>query len=94
MGSGLGHLPETTMTTCQRVARRNIPITDRPLACPPNQSYRLKGAFGWIMIGAMNDQDAMREARRSTDHPLLEDLQRWDGTQYVSCCPVAGAMPA
>lgn len=86
--------PETTLTTPQRLARCNTPITDRPLAAAPNTSYRLKGAFGWIMIGAMNDQGAMREARRSTEHPRFEDLEKWDGTQYVRCVQATEAMPA
>ena len=71
------------MTTCQRVARRNIPITDRPLSCPPNQSYRLKGAFGWIMIGASDAEDAYRQALRSSPSARREDLQVWDGARYV-----------
>lgn len=80
------------MTSRQRLARCTPPITDRPLAAAPNKSYRLKGAYGWIMIGAMDDQGAMSEARRSTDHPRLEDLQRWDGQQYVNCTPAPGGL--
>lgn len=83
---------ETTLTSLQRLARCTLPITNRPLATAPNKSYRLKGAFGWIMIGAMDDQAAMIEARRSTDHPRFEDLQRWDGQQYVNCTPAAGGL--
>lgn len=62
--------------------------TERPLACAPYTSYRFKGPFGWIMIGAMDDEEAMREAQRSTDNPRWEDLQRWDGTQYMPCSQV------
>jgi len=86
--------PETTLTTPQRLARCNTPITDRPLATAPNKSYRHKSAFGWIMIGAMDDQHAMREARRSTENPRYEDLQKWDGTQYVGCAQATEAMHA
>lgn len=61
-----------------------IPTHDRPCAAPGLTSYRAKGRYGWIMIGAKDDADALREARRSTDTPT--DLQVWDGVNYV---PVA-----
>lgn len=55
----------------------HLPIEDRPLAAPGLISYRCKGRFGWIMIGAKDHADAMREARRSTPDPKREDLQIW-----------------
>lgn len=63
---------------------------DRPLAAPGLISYRCKGRFGWIMIGAKDHDDAMREARRSVDRlgadlPRREDLQIWNGKEYVPC---------
>lgn len=54
---------------------------DRPMAASGLISYRARGRYGWIMIGARNDADAMREARRSTQNPT--NLQRWDGAEYV-----------
>ena len=46
-------------------------------------SYRLRGPYGWIMIGAACHGDAMREAARSTRDPKPENLEVWDGTHYV-----------
>ena len=50
-------------------------IWDRPCAMPGLTSYRARGRYGWIMIGARNDADAMREALRSTDR--VERLDVW-----------------
>ena len=55
---------------------------DRPMAAPGLQSYRARGVFGWIMLGAKDDAEAMREARRSTPKP--HTLQVWNGTRYVT----------
>lgn len=52
-----------------------------PLASPNLTSYRAMGRYGWIMIGAKDDDDAMREARRSTN--TIRSLERWDGGAYV-----------
>lgn len=60
-------------------------ITDKPLAAAGLTSYRYRGTYGWIMIGARDDDDALRESLRST--PLggdMDRLQVWDGTQYVN----------
>lgn len=53
---------------------------DRPCAAPGLTSYRCRGRYGYIMIGARDVQDAWREARRSSDQP--HDLQVWDGAAY------------
>jgi hypothetical protein len=58
-------------------------ICDRPLAAKGLISYRLRGRYGWIMIGARDHADAVREAARSTPNPQRENLQIWNGTQYV-----------
>ena len=50
---------------------------DRPCAAPGLWSYRYRGRYGWIMIGARDDADAMREARRSTSPVAYEFLDRW-----------------
>jgi len=57
---------------------------DRPMAAHGLTSYRLRGRYGWIMIGARDHADAMREAARSTQEPKPENLQVWDGLQYVN----------
>jgi hypothetical protein len=54
---------------------------NQPCAAPGLISYRARGRYGWIMIGAKDNTDAMREARRSTDNPT--DLQVWEGDKYV-----------
>jgi len=59
-------------------------IHDRPMAAHGLTSYRLRGRYGWIMIGATDHADAMREAARSTQEPKPENLQVWGGTQYVN----------
>lgn len=55
---------------------------NRPCASSGLISYRATGRYGFIMIGAKDDSDAMREALRSTDKVSL--LERWDGSQYRS----------
>lgn len=60
-------------------------LTSKPLAAPGLLSYRCNGSFGWIMIGAVDDEDAMVQARSSSPHVKREDLQKWDGGAYVSC---------
>lgn len=62
---------------------------ERPMAAAGLTSYRCRGRYGWIMIGATDAADAMREARRSTANPRPEDLEVWDGTRYVPAAPGA-----
>jgi hypothetical protein len=60
-------------------------MTDRPLAAKPYTSYRYRTSTGWMMIGAMDDADALNEAKRgmSKTHTVERaNLQRWDGTEY------------
>ena len=70
-----------------------IPLYDRPLACKPLISYRYQKPYGelftgkpsFVMIGAKNHLDAMREAGRSLSGELdASRLQVWDGAKYVS----------
>lgn len=58
-----------------------VHFTERPLAAPGLVSYRARGRYGWIMIGARDAADALREAHRSTPAPT--DLQIWNGSKYV-----------
>jgi hypothetical protein len=55
---------------------------DRPLAAEGFTSYRYRGRYGWIMIGARDDADAMREAARSGPYTDPAGLEVWDGQQY------------
>jgi hypothetical protein len=58
-------------------------FTDKPCAAYGLTSYRYAGRYGWIMIGAKDDADALREAARSTDNVSPEKLQVWNGAGYV-----------
>lgn len=63
------------------------PMTERPLAAEGLISYRCRNRYGWTMIGAKDDDDALREARRSWDPGAeKQHLEVWDGLRYV---PVA-----
>jgi hypothetical protein len=64
---------------------QHLPVTDRPLAVSGLLSYRCQGAFGWIMIGATDDEDAMVQARRSSANAKRDTLQKWDGEAYAPC---------
>lgn len=58
---------------------------DLPLAVAGLTSYRYQGRLGYIMIGATDHQDALREAQRSLtwDNAIPDHLQVWDGSKYV-----------
>jgi hypothetical protein len=58
-------------------------VTSRPLASWGLRSYRCKGPYGWIMIGAKDPNEAMGEAKRSNENVKRENLQEWNGTSYV-----------
>jgi hypothetical protein len=58
-------------------------LCDKPMAMQGLISYRYRGRYGWIMIGAKDDNDALREAQRSTsDKVTMDNLQIWKGSQY------------
>lgn len=58
-------------------------FTEKPLAVCPYKSYRYRGAFGWVMIAAMDNEDALKEAQRSVESTVTMDrLEYWDGQQY------------
>jgi hypothetical protein len=56
---------------------------DRPMAAEGLISYRCKGAFGWIMIGASDNEDAFREAIRSSSRAQRDSLEVWNNGRYV-----------
>lgn len=60
-------------------------MTEKPLADKGLVSYRYKGMYGWIMIGAKSDEDALNEARRSTynHQATIDNLQRFENGSYV-----------
>lgn len=61
----------------------SAPIHCRPVASAGWTSYRCRSRFGWIMIGANDDEEAWREALRSSPAPDPDTLQVWDGVRYV-----------
>lgn len=61
----------------------SLPPDERPLAAEGLTSYRCRGRYGWIMIGARDHEDALREARRSHHEARIEDLQIWNGVYYA-----------
>jgi hypothetical protein len=59
-------------------------LHDRPMAARGLTSYRIPDRYGgYVMIGAKDHKDAMREARRSTPKPKREELEVWNGEKYV-----------
>ena len=61
-----------------------IDYTSKPMAAKGLISYRYPSPDSWIMIGATDDQDALREANRSLLRKTAEisKLQKWDGSSY------------
>jgi len=61
-----------------------ISLENKPLAAHGLTSYRYKGRYGFVMIGAKDDTDALKEAQRSLawDKATPEKLERWNGTEY------------
>ena len=61
-------------------------VTDKPCAAHGLTSYRYRGMWGWVMIGAKDHDDALSEARRSVNRAhvvSIDRLQVWDGKEYV-----------
>lgn len=57
------------------------PTCDMPLAAAGLTSYRYKGRYGWIMIGANSHREALSEALRSLSDgsgASMDHLQVWD----------------
>lgn len=63
---------------------KNYDCTARPCAAAGLTSYRYRGPFGWIMIGAQDDADALRQAQRSTHAVVMPaQLEIWSGAAYT-----------
>ena len=63
----------------------DAPPHERPCASPGLLSYRYRGRYGWIMIGARDDADALNEATRSQGPAAgLSGLQKGNGVRYES----------
>ena len=60
-------------------------LYDKPLASNPFDSYRYRGRYGYIAIGALSILEAISEAKRSTDNVDIRNLEKWNGSEWVSC---------
>ena len=58
-------------------------FVNQPCAAKGLTSYRCRGRYGWIMIGARDHDDALIQARRSSAAAERSDLEVWNGTTYV-----------
>ena len=60
-------------------------LQDKPLAAEGLTSYRYKSRYGYIMIGATSNDDALNEANRSLSvgKSTVDGLEIWDGEKYV-----------
>ena len=71
---------------------------DKPLAAAPLKSFRYRGRYGYVMIGATDVADALREAGRSleNDTPTMDRLELWDARarSYVPALPEAATRHA
>jgi hypothetical protein len=66
------------MHEARRAKYADRQYVDRPVAAYGLTSYRIRGRYGYIMIGAKDHEDAMREAARSTRDPKRADLEIFD----------------
>ena len=58
--------------------------SDIPCAPQGLTSYRYAGYYGWIMIAADCEADALKQAALSTAYPIERNrLQIWDGMKYI-----------
>lgn len=64
-------------------------LYEKPLAVKGLVSYRYRGRYGWIMISARDTQEALREAARSSSHPVHQsNLEVWtEGVGYIPTLP-------
>ena len=65
------------------MAMLGVRLSSMPLAAYGYTSYRYRGIYGWVMIGAKDVDDALREASRSVDVVVRDRLEVWDGSKYI-----------
>ena len=62
-------------------------VCDKPLAAAGLTSYRYKGRYGWVMIGATDAHAALREALRSvTGGVSMDNLEVYGFAGYEPVC--------
>lgn len=65
-------------------------VEERPCAAEGLISYRYRGGHGWVMIGARNHDDALRESLRSArSGGDIARLEVWDSGRYVPAMSLA-----
>lgn len=69
-----------------------LDFTNRPLAASGFISYRCKNGYGWTMIGAKDNADALNEARRTDASAQSEWLQIWNNDKYVPITATMGEL--
>jgi len=56
-----------------------------PRAVTGLKTYRYRGPYAFVWIGAKTTAEALREAKRSLDHmPDVSKLEVWNGEAYVA----------
>lgn len=76
--------PEDLDEAHARKAWNPLDVVSRPLASQGLNSYRYRGRWGFVMVGAHDDAHALREAGRSIEgEATMDRLERWDGSRYV-----------
>jgi hypothetical protein len=62
---------------------------DKPCAAAGLRSYRYRGRYGWLMIGARDTKDALAEAGRSTNPATvtIDRLEEWTLDSYQKVSP-------
>ena len=64
--------------------KANPDNSNKPMAAKGLTSYRYRGRYGYIMIGAEDDKQASREAQRSSSEVVTyQNLEVWNGKKYV-----------
>ena len=59
-------------------------MPNHPMASNDLITYRYRGRYGFIYIGANTDTEALSEAQRSTDDKVTPDrLERFNGHHFV-----------
>ena len=63
---------------------KGLTMSYHPMASNGLITYRYRGRYGFIYIGASTDTKALSEAQRSTDDKVTPDrLERYNGHHFV-----------
>ena len=74
----------TLLTALCMLNSKGLTMSNTPMASNGLITYRYRGRYGFIYIGALTDTEAMIEAQRSTDDKVTPDrLERYNGQRFV-----------